>query len=304
MRLFHIRTRAFHQFYTNIPPYVIASHRWRAGEETSYQDVQKQRNRHKEGYQKLQGFVEYIIKHMPDVEWLWIDTCCINQRDAAELSEAVNSMFKWYQEALVCLAYLSDVSCTENEDELRRGEWFTRGWTLQELVAPPCVIFLTRDWQMIGHITADFVDESRLGRPVGRCLLPLVSLRTGIPEALLKDCRRLESFSNEEKLSWMEGRHTTREEDMSYGLFGILNVAIGANYGEGADRARRRLLAEIGLMDGTHALPKPCSTVPFRRDDNYVEREGLMSGILFRMSKSAARAALVGLGGVGYDNRP
>ncbi|PPJ51655.1 hypothetical protein CBER1_08787 [Cercospora berteroae] len=271
MRLLNVQTRTFEQFYADAPAYAIASHRWAAAAETSYQDVQKHRNTEKAGYKKLEGFVQYVKAHVPDVEWLWIDTCCIDQKDSAELSEAVNSMFKWYQKAVVCLAYLADVSSTGDEDEFRRSEWFRRGWTLQELIASPTVIFWT------------------IGRSLG--------IR-GVPDSVLNDSRRLEAFSKEEKLRWVHGRNTTREEDMAYCLFGILDAPIGVNYGEGAERARRRLLMAIGLMDADAARSRPSLNVPFRRGPGFIPRPTFAAQMFAKLAP-AARVALVGLGGVG-----
>ena len=300
MRLFNVYNRKLVQFYANVPSYVVASHRWAVATETSYQDVEKQRNTRKDGYKKLEGFVEYVKAHIPHVEWLWIDTCCINQRNDAELSDAVNSMFKWYHNADVCLAYLTDVSDRGNEDEFTCSEWFFRGWTLQELIAPQTVIFLTQDWQVIGHKGCSGSNRSRTPLYVGRPLESIIASITQIPQAVLHDSRRLEDFSSEERLKWVNGRNTTREEDMSYCLFGILDVAIGANYGEGAERARRRLLAEIGKGNADETQPSPSSTIPFRRDSDYVEREELTSQVHAKLSVPAAKVALVALGGVGY----
>lgn len=299
MRLFNVWTRTFEQFYADIPEYAIASHRWAVATETSYQDVQEQRNTHKEGYKKLEGFVEYVKTHIPDVQWLWIDTCCIDQKNNAELSEAINSMFRWYQKAVICLAYLGDVRSSKDEDEFRRSEWFTRGWTLQELIAPQTVIFLTKDWQVVGHKGVGTGHGSRASLSMGRCLTPLVARIAGIPEAVLNDPRQIEAFSKEERLKWVHSRSTTREEDMTYCLVGIFDAAIGANYGEGAQRARRRLLKEIGLMDADPVQPRASSNVPFRRDPDYIDRTALVAQINIKLATPAARIALVGLGGVG-----
>ncbi|GIZ49813.1 hypothetical protein CKM354_001283800 [Cercospora kikuchii] len=297
MRLLNVQTRIFEQFYADAPAYAIASHRWAAASETSYQDVQKQRNTEKAGYKKVEGFVQYVKTHVPDVEWLWIDTCCIDQKDSAELSEAVNSMFQWYQKAVVCLAYLADVSDSEDEDEFRRSEWFRRGWTLQELIASKTVIFLTKDWQAIGHKGWNVGDAKSLP-PMGRCLTQCVAQITGVPDGVLDDSRRLEAFSKEERLRWVHGRNTTREEDMAYCLFGILDAPIGANYGEGAERARRRLLIAIELMDADAARARPSLNVPFRREPGFIPRPTLAAQMEAKLAP-AARVALVGLGGVG-----
>ncbi|EGP86797.1 uncharacterized protein MYCGRDRAFT_60039, partial [Zymoseptoria tritici IPO323] len=202
MRLLNVHTLAFHSFHSaSTPRYAIASHRWVAGTEAAIKDVEKQRNTESLGYQKVLRFLRYVREHVPGVEWLWIDTCCIDQKSSQEVSEAVNSMLKYYSRAAVCLAYLRDVSHCSLE-AFETSEWFTRGWTLQELLAPSLVIFLSNDWNS-------------------------------------------KTLSLEQKFTWMEGRTTTREEDMSYCLFGIFEIAIGSNYGEGLENARKRLLKAV-----------------------------------------------------------
>ena len=134
--------------------YATLSHRWEQ-DELSYQDLQAQRNRDGAGFTKVQKSCK---KASTDgYEWLWVDTCCIDKSSSAELSDAINSMFRWYQDAQVCYAYLSDVptGCTtdshhEGQSPFRRSQWFTRGWTLQELIAPSSVIFLDQAWTEIG----------------------------------------------------------------------------------------------------------------------------------------------------------
>ncbi|KAF2170980.1 hypothetical protein M409DRAFT_63982 [Zasmidium cellare ATCC 36951] len=208
MRLLNIRTLELREFRVGgLPKYVIASHRWITDQEAKYKDVQERQNTDTLGYLKVKGFAQYVQNNIPEVGWLWIDTCCIDKSSSQEVSEAINSMFRWYSEAEVCLAYLSDVDTLDVEDFIL-SEWFTRGWTLQELLAPSMVVFLAKDWRII-----DF-EQSR-------------------------------SLDVDEKIAWTSGRKTTRDEDMSYCLFGILDVTIGANYGEGGDKARRRLLREL-----------------------------------------------------------
>lgn len=115
MRLLHTTTLTFKEFYPPvIPKYAIASHRWRGGDEALLSDVQEKKNTHTSGYQKVIAFTAYVREHIPALEWIWIDTCCIDQKSSSELSEAINSMFRWYRDAEVCLAYLQDVSAADN----------------------------------------------------------------------------------------------------------------------------------------------------------------------------------------------
>ena len=138
---------------TRIPQYAIASHRWCQDEDELSLDAIKGKHegyQTKKGYMKLEGFVDFVKSHLQHIEWLWIDTCCINRNSDAELSESINSMYKWYANAEVCLAYLADVEARDL-NSFKQSEWFLRGWTLQELLAPRTVVFLARDWTILGH---------------------------------------------------------------------------------------------------------------------------------------------------------
>jgi hypothetical protein len=147
MRLLNVDTFRFTEYFgTTPPPYAIASHRWTAGAEAMWEDVQERQRTDTAGYREVQGFVAYMRTHLPLVKWLWVDTCCIKQQSDRELSAAINSMFQWYRDAEVCLAYLEDVPTVSDMGTFAQSVWFRRGWTLQELLAPGVVIFLSRDW--------------------------------------------------------------------------------------------------------------------------------------------------------------
>ncbi|KAI0366297.1 HET-domain-containing protein [Pilatotrama ljubarskyi] len=168
-------------------------------------------------------------------EWLWLDTCCIDQHSSAELSEAINSMFAWYSDAQVCYVYLHDVGDDEDPSvegsAFRRGVWHTRGWTLQELLAPGCVIFLSKTWHTLGS---------------KHSLAPALSQVSGIkPEVLTRDrVDWIEGVSVAERMSWAAHRKTTRVEDRAYSLMGIFGINMPTIYGEGP-RAFMRLQEEI-----------------------------------------------------------
>ena len=245
MRLLNVHTLEFSEYSEDVPKYAVASHRWKTGTEATIKDVRNKWKTDKDGYRKVEGFAKYVRKHVCHVEWLWIDTCCVNQDSSQEVTEAVNSMFRWYSDAEVCLAYLADISDAGNESEFRRSEWFRRGWTLQELLAPQMVVFLSASWDVIGYRGGD--GWTRSGNQVagGRALEAAISTITGIPESVLHNYARSMSFSTGERLSWISGRKTTKEEDMSYSLLGIFNVTMPVIYGEGAKRARERLMEEI-----------------------------------------------------------
>jgi hypothetical protein len=180
-----------------------------------------------------------VNDRLPDVEWLWIDTCCINRDSDSELSYSINSMFNWYRDADICIAHLT----AQKPEALDQDEWFRRGWTLQELLAPRLVVFVTHDWQVLGNKgpSAHKYD----GIFPGPDLTAVLSKITAIPEAVLQDWERSIDVQVEDRMKWMEGRKTTREEDMSYALFGIVGITLNAIYGEGHTNARKRLISEL-----------------------------------------------------------
>jgi hypothetical protein len=171
--------------------------------------------------------------------YLWIDTCCIDKSSSAELSEAINSMYRWYEESNVCYAYLEDVEedyqdasedpveDTNNdpikrlngkvEKKIRKSRWFTRGWTLQELIAPSQISFFGKNWSFPGEKYNDSCQPERN-------LVKLLSSITTIPEAVLADPSQRSSCSVARKMSWAARRKTTREEDMAYSLLGLFEV--------------------------------------------------------------------------------
>ena len=196
--------------------------------------VDEEKDNRKIGLMKIYGAVLQARKQC--YRYLWVDTCCIDQTNSAELSESINSMYTWYEEADVCYVYLSDVGHVASMDsrhleELRESRYFTRGWTLQEMLAAKKVDFFDRQWSYIGHLRT----ESFAAR---------VSEITGIDPALLQRQKSLDEFSIPQKLSWAALRQTTRLEDRAYSLLGLLNVNMDLRYGEG-DKAFLRLQEEI-----------------------------------------------------------
>ena len=161
MRLINTHTLTLTEFFGEIPQYAILSHTW-GPDEVSFQDFQNlQTASLKAGFAKIEGVCRVAATF--EIEWCWVDTCCIDKTSSAELSEAINSMYAWYRDADICFAYLADVPGTVEEDDLIslsgdeekkamfcRSRWFSRGWTLQELIAPYTVIFLSKDWDQIG----------------------------------------------------------------------------------------------------------------------------------------------------------
>ena len=165
--------------------------------------------------------------------YLWIDSCCIDKTSSSELSESINSMYRWYALADVCYGFLADVPAEEdhhrNNSRFRRSRWFTRGWTLQELIAPLKVVLLAKDWTVIGT-------KLSLG--------DLIAEITNIDYSALLHVEPLDEFSVAQRFSWASGRKTTRVEDRAYSLLGIFDINMPTLYGEG-ERAFRRLQEEI-----------------------------------------------------------
>ncbi|KAI9146880.1 Vegetative incompatibility protein [Paramyrothecium foliicola] len=220
---------------SNVPKYAILSHTW-GDEEVLFENIIDGVGAQKVGYKKIEFCGRQAASD--GLSYFWVDTCCINKSDGSELSEAINSMFRWYKEAVICYVFLSDVSSggslqdtTQWESAFRHSKWFTRGWTLPELLAPQFIKFFSREGQILGDkqsLENQIYDITRIG----------ISALRG---------RTLSNFSVHERMSWAYGRHTTREEDMAYCLFGILGVQLSANYGEGKAGAMRRLQDEIDI---------------------------------------------------------
>ena len=280
MRLIRTETLALREFSgRSIPPYAILSHTWTDGEEISLDDMQflsccigqgreirmyddtgqfaalnfADHMRHhsltvKSGYDKIKRCCE--VASMDGFEYVWVDTCCIDKTSSAELSEAINSMYRWYGQAEVCYAYLSDVpvrgqlrvpDSVENgvsEMAFSSSRWFTRGWTLQELIAPSSVIFFNSEWGELGT-------KSSLREVICRI--------TGIQCGILLGDDGLGSVSVAQRMSWASKRETTRVEDLAYCLMGIFDVFMPMLYGEG-DRAFIRLQEEIIRKSNDHSI--------------------------------------------------
>jgi hypothetical protein len=225
MWLLDCKTLGLKPYYgTNIPPYVILSHAW--GEnEVSFQQI----NGPREQIQSYAGFIK-IQKCCAQAatdgfEHVWIDTCCIDKTNSAELSEAINSMFNWYRDATECYIYLADVTGVHDMDKSR---WYTRGWTLQELIAPDSAIFFNKEW-------SDFGTKSSL--------VENISSITNIPVPVLLH-QTGPRCSVAQVMSWAAKRQTTRVEDLGYCLLGIFGVNMPMIYGEG-EKAFLRLQHEI-----------------------------------------------------------
>jgi Heterokaryon incompatibility protein (HET) len=234
----HGNLRLVERHNNDIPRYAILSHTWGAdGDEVTFRDLTEGTGRNKVGYEKIEFCRAQAA--CDGLQYFWIGTCCIDKSSSAELSEAINSMFRWYQNADKCYVYLPDVSTLEGTNALlsptawettfRNSRWFTRGWTLQELIAPASVEFFSRERDRLGSKTS---------------LEEIVHEITGIAIEALHPSP-LAAFTIEERLAWAEHRETKREEDKAYSLFGIFNIDMSVRYGEGGDTAMQRLRRKI-----------------------------------------------------------
>jgi hypothetical protein len=255
-----------------IPQYAILSHTWgEDAEEVTFADLAKADGKHKSGYKKM-----FSYKKMPGykkmhgykkirfcgeqaqedgLQYFWVDTCCIDKSDKAELSHAIQSMFYWYQNATKCYVYLSDVSTKVKkvnnvsteftwEPAFRSSRWFTRGWTLQELLAPSKAEFYSLEWEKLG-------DKMLLKSLIHKITSISCKALEGAP---------LSQFSINERLRWIEHRHTTRPEDKAYSLLGVVDVDLAPCYGEGVDGAFKRLHDEINKTK--RCIQDLCGTDP------------------------------------------
>ncbi|USP72913.1 vegetative incompatibility protein HET-E-1 [Curvularia clavata] len=227
-----LRTETFNG--AKIPQYAILSHTWKEGEEVTFADLKELDStdtavQSKQGWQKIRFCAQQAKRD--GLEYFWVDTCCIDKANNTELSKAINSMFRWYQNAEKCYVFLADVDTLETDGEMafRQSRWFSRGWTLQELLAPHSVEFFSKHGTRLG-------DKKSLQR--------IIHEVTSIPIEALSE-NDLSKFDVTHRFSWAANRQTTEEEDGAYCLFGIFNVTLPLIYGEGKERALKRLKKEI-----------------------------------------------------------
>lgn len=242
MRLLNTNTLDFEWFTdSNVPSYLILSHRWQ-GAEVTLQDFVARDCQNTEGWtqgtRKVAQFVDYAKEQ--GSSYVWIDTVCIDKTSSTELQEAINSMYEWYERSEGCVVYLDDVK-VRSEDKpnaaasqyvkqrLIKSQWFTRGWTLQELLAPRVQIFVDKKWSVIGSR-----DE----------LMDPITTITTIDRTCFGDRQAILREPVAKRMSWMSSRTTSRSEDLAYCMLGIFGINLTMLYGEGR-KAFLRLQKEI-----------------------------------------------------------
>lgn len=265
MRLINTETLELSEFFgEDIPAYAILSHTWTKEELTLREwTTPSDATPSKAGYKKI--CMACSLARRYGHAWVWVDTNCIDKTSSAELSEAINSMFEWYRNARVCFVYLEDVTKDSLAEagsdggdpptshfqpsimaQFHGSRWFTRGWTLQELIAPFSLIFFSREWAWLGT-KADFVSE--------------IASMTGIDSKYLLPARRPQMHEAPlfleaniaTRMSWAARRKTTRIEDMAYCLLGLFDINMPLLYGEGA-KAFFRLQEEIIRRYNDHSI--------------------------------------------------
>lgn len=282
--------------------YAILSHTWEDGE-VSFQDISNGKVEHKKGYAKIHYACNQAVKD--GLHYAWVDTCCIDKTSSAELSEAINSMYRWYYNAVYCYAFLSDApevnedfindKADFNDDALFYSvtlgpcRWFTRGWTLQELLAPSQIKFYGDNWTYIGN-------KSQLYRGI-------VNI-TGINEDVLISRDSISSYSVAERMGWAAGRQTSRVEDRAYSLLGLFDANMPLIYGEGT-QAFRRLQEEIIKEKTDHTIfvwnrffnqnqPSLLASSPdsFARNNGAIEWRGNAIGYAYSLNNRGLEISL------------
>lgn len=245
MRLINARTLKIEEFGPrNLPKYAILSHTWGDCEPTFAEwrsAVTRRWKSSKPGFAKIFATCKQACRD--GLSHVWIDTVCIDKSSSAELSEAINSMFAWYKKAEVCYVYLTDIpsqppSGIDLSELMGSSRWFSRGWTLQELIAPDHVVFYSQSWTHLGSKKA---------------LASFLSVVTGIDQLCIRNERALREYSIAQRMSWVADRVTTRPEDLAYCLLGMFGINMPLLYGEG-ERAFIRLQEEIIRQSDDHSI--------------------------------------------------
>ncbi len=249
----------FEDKYDKKVPYAIVSHRWTKFErkfrhfqdpfsDTTAEISERLLDPTSIDYDEHPGYAKIAkacqLARDDDIPYVWLDTCCINkfprdedpEPDENETAQAISSMFRWYEEAVVCYAFLHDVSKDEHlyrpgsSKEIKKSsaayrcrigafgksEWFERGWTLQELLAPRRLEFYDHYWKPLGTKKSKWSSISEV---------------TGIQGEYIRQKKPLSEACIAVKMSWGASRDTGRKEDMAYCMLGIFGVSMEVRYG-------------------------------------------------------------------------
>ncbi|KAF2806216.1 kinesin light chain 1 [Mytilinidion resinicola] len=261
----------------DLPPYAILSHTWTEGQEVTYNELVAGTGKDKTGYAKIRFCGRRAAAH--GLQYFWVDTCCIDKSTSDELNVSVPEE--------VSNAEAFQITWAE---AFRRSRWFTRGWTLQELLAPTSVEFFSKEGKRLG---------SRIS------LEQEIHQITRIPVGVLRG-QSLAALSVEERMSWAAKRTTTLKEDKVYCLLGIFGVFLSLIYGEGEAYATLRLREEIQKRqegrrtESLHDLSVSL-LLPFPRNELFIGRKDQLQSLeqCLLSPNTHRRITICGLGGCG-----
>ncbi|KAF9472274.1 hypothetical protein BDN70DRAFT_818885, partial [Pholiota conissans] len=218
----------------DVTRYAILSHTWIRSEsgEITYDNWQKGTfDLTHPGFEKLVYFCRAALENH-GLSLGWMDTVCIDKSSSSELDESIRSMYKWYHNSSICITYLAESSSVT---DIANDSWFTRGWTLQELLAPHTLKFYDRNWNQLTSASNDKRHEG---------VLEQIKFATSITEKELT-AKDMSSHLISRRMQWAAKRCVTRDEDIAYSLMGIFEISMSIAYGEGAEIAFSRLVKEI-----------------------------------------------------------
>ena len=256
IRLLNVKNFQFREYDEgNLPAYAILSHVWYNEEKKielvydSFESLPRNANgvpqcpkdqNYAKSHDKIMKTCQETRKlgegSGKRVDFVWIDSICIDKRNAGERDRAIRSMWRFYGDAACCIVWLQDVEWSKNnkprvDQAFENARWFSRGWTLQELIAPKIVYFFNRSWDLLGTKWS---------------LAAEITSRTRIERKFLKP-EKARSATIAQRLSWAAGRNTTEPEDRVYSLFGLFNVDIEVKYG-GPNPREERYRTAFSLM--------------------------------------------------------
>ncbi|KAJ8515318.1 hypothetical protein ONZ45_g7251 [Pleurotus djamor] len=225
IRLFDTETQ---EFTEGCHPYAILSHRWATNEPRF-----KQIHGKEDLPPPTSKFMRFCVvaRERYGCRYVWADSVCIDQDNLEELNESIPSMFAWYQNAEICIVYLQDV---DHFDGIWQSAWFTRGWTLQELLAPRKVAFFYRDWARIDFASEVDIDRTRpntFKTTRSSVIHRMIPKAAGLPRWTITSSYIPSPHNLEQVLKWAEKRQTTVPQDAAYSLVSLLGVCLPTHYG-------------------------------------------------------------------------